>query len=49
MQTIILFFYTAVFHYELRGEEITVMSRILCVADAVDSMLADRPYRKGLQ
>lgn len=32
----------------LKGEEIPVLSRILCVADAVDSMLADRPYRKGL-
>ena len=32
----------------LKGEEIPVMSRILCVADAVDSMLADRPYRKGM-
>jgi putative nucleotidyltransferase with HDIG domain len=32
----------------LTGEEIPILSRILCVADAVDSMLADRPYRKGL-
>lgn len=32
----------------LRGDEIPVLSRILCVADAVDSMLADRPYRKGM-
>jgi len=32
----------------LKGEEIPVISRILCVADAVDSMLADRPYRKGM-
>jgi len=32
----------------LKGEEIPVISRILCVADAVDSMLADRPYRKGI-
>ena len=32
----------------LKGEEIPVMSRILCVADAVDSMLVDRPYRKGM-
>jgi putative nucleotidyltransferase with HDIG domain/PAS domain S-box-containing protein len=32
----------------LKGEGIPVLSRILCVADAVDSMLADRPYRKGL-
>ena len=32
----------------LKGEEIPVLARILCVADAVDSMFADRPYRKGL-
>jgi len=32
----------------LKGEEIPLISRILCVADAVDSMLADRPYRKGM-
>jgi putative nucleotidyltransferase with HDIG domain len=32
----------------LKGEEIPILSRILCVADAVDSMLADRPYRKGM-
>jgi len=32
----------------LKGEEIPILSRILCVADAVDSMLSDRPYRKGL-
>jgi putative nucleotidyltransferase with HDIG domain len=32
----------------LKGEAIPMLSRILCVADAVDSMLSDRPYRKGL-
>jgi putative nucleotidyltransferase with HDIG domain len=32
----------------LKGEEIPILSRILCVADAFDSMLADRPYRKGM-
>jgi len=32
----------------LKGEGIPILARILCVADAVDSMLADRPYRKGL-
>ena len=32
----------------LKGEEIPLLSRILCVADAMDSMLADRPYRKRL-
>jgi HD-GYP domain-containing protein (c-di-GMP phosphodiesterase class II) len=31
----------------LKGEEIPIGARILCVADAVDSMLAYRPYRKG--
>lgn len=25
------------------------MARIMCVADSVDAMGADRPYRKGLQ
>ena len=29
----------------LKGEEIPLMARILCVADAYDSMTADRPYR----
>jgi putative nucleotidyltransferase with HDIG domain/PAS domain S-box-containing protein len=32
----------------LKGEEIPILSRILCVADTVDSMLSDRPYRKGM-
>lgn len=32
----------------LKGEEIPLLSRILSVADAVDSMIADRPYRKGM-
>lgn len=31
----------------LKGEEIPLMARILCVADSVDAMSADRPYRKG--
>jgi len=31
----------------LRGEEIPFLSRILLVADAFDSMTADRPYRKA--
>jgi len=29
----------------LKGEEIPLQARILCVADAFDSMTADRPYR----
>lgn len=29
----------------LRGEEIPLQARILCVADSLDSMTADRPYR----
>jgi PAS domain S-box-containing protein/putative nucleotidyltransferase with HDIG domain len=32
----------------LKGDDIPIISRILCVADAVDSMLADRPYRRGI-
>ena len=31
----------------LKGEEIPLMARILGVADSVDAMSADRPYRKG--
>lgn len=31
----------------LKGEEIPLMARILTVADTVDAMGADRPYRKG--
>lgn len=29
----------------LQGEEIPLLARILCVADSVDAMTADRPYR----
>ncbi len=32
----------------LKGEEIPLMSRILSVADAVDAMSYDRPYRKHM-
>ncbi|MBI3814857.1 MAG: HD-GYP domain-containing protein, partial [Nitrospinae bacterium] len=32
----------------LKGEEIPMMARIMCIADSVDAMGADRPYRKGL-
>jgi hypothetical protein len=32
----------------LKGEEIPLPSRIIAVADALDAMLSDRPYRKGV-
>ncbi len=32
----------------LKGEEIPLVARILGVADSVDAMSADRPYRKGM-
>ncbi len=32
----------------LKGEEIPLMARILSVADTVDAMGADRPYRRGM-
>lgn len=31
-----------------KGEEISIQSRIIAVADAYDAMTSDRPYRKGL-
>ena len=31
----------------MQGDEIPLMGRIMCVADSVDAMGADRPYRKG--
>lgn len=31
----------------LKGEDIPIQARILCVADSFDSMTADRPYRKS--
>jgi HD-GYP domain-containing protein (c-di-GMP phosphodiesterase class II) len=33
---------------KLRGEQIPLGARIFAVADAVDAMLSDRPYRKAL-
>ena len=33
----------------LRGNEICIFGRIMCVADAFDAMTSDRPYRKGMQ
>ena len=32
----------------LKGEEIPWMARVLCVADAFDTMTADRPYRPAI-
>src|SRR6201987_3093317 len=32
----------------LKGTEIPVVSRIVCVIDALDAMVSSRPYRKGL-
>ncbi len=31
-----------------RGEEISLLSRILCLADTFDALTSDRPYRKGM-
>ncbi|NMB32761.1 MAG: diguanylate cyclase [Clostridium sp.] len=33
----------------LKGKSIPLGARILCVADAFDAMLSDRPYRKGMR
>ncbi len=33
---------------QLKGEEIPLFSRIISVADAYDSMMSDRPYRKAM-
>ncbi|WP_459076745.1 HD-GYP domain-containing protein [Herbivorax alkaliphila] len=33
----------------LKGNEICVFGRIMCVADAFDAMTSDRPYRKGMR
>lgn len=32
----------------LRGEEIPLLARILCVADSFDAMTADRPYKSAM-
>lgn len=32
----------------LKGDEVSVLSRIIAVADIYDAMSSDRPYRKGL-
>ncbi|MCX7941692.1 MAG: HD domain-containing protein [Dictyoglomaceae bacterium] len=33
---------------KLKGEQISLLGRIIAVADALDAMTSDRPYRKGL-
>lgn len=33
---------------EVKGDEIPFGARIICVADAFDAMVSDRPYRKGM-
>lgn len=33
---------------KLKGEDISILGRILAVADTFDAMTSDRPYRKGL-
>lgn len=35
--------------YGIKGNNIPLEARILCVADAYDAMLSDRPYRKGME
>ena len=32
----------------LKGEEISLIARIICVADAYEAMTADRAYRKAM-
>jgi putative nucleotidyltransferase with HDIG domain len=32
----------------LKGEAIPIQARVLCVADALDAMTSDRPYRKAM-
>lgn len=34
--------------HRLKGEQIPLQGRILCVADSFDAMTSDRPYRKGM-
>jgi len=33
----------------LHGDEIPLLARILCLADSYDAMIADRPYKKGME
>ncbi|MDP2156772.1 MAG: HD domain-containing phosphohydrolase, partial [Nitrospirota bacterium] len=32
----------------LSGNELPLLAKILCLADSYDAMVADRPYKKGL-
>ncbi len=32
----------------LKGEQIPLLGRVICIADSFDAMTTDRPYRKGL-
>lgn len=32
---------------ELKGDEIPLLARILCISDSYDSMVSDRPYRRA--
>lgn len=32
---------------QLKGEEITIGARLFCIADTMDAICSDRPYRKG--
>ena len=32
----------------LRGDKLPLLAKILCIADSYDAMIADRPYKKGL-
>ncbi len=35
-------------YYQLPGEKVPIEAKIIAVADALDAMLSDRPYRKAL-
>lgn len=32
----------------MKGEQIPILGRVICIADSFDAMTTDRPYRKGL-
>lgn len=32
----------------IKGEQIPILGRVICIADSFDAMTTDRPYRKGL-
>lgn len=32
----------------LKGEQIPLIGRIICIADAYEAMISDRSYRKGM-